>query len=117
MQSNEVTSLRISHKSHITPTQLPHGCHPCGLILCDNISMEDVGIKGWYTSPPSSRTPLFLYKGRVIYDPARKAAGIRPDCAAESVMWYQAQGDDYGLQKYLDEVEARKEALDNGRIS
>ena len=45
------------------------------------------------------------------------AAGIRPDCAAESVMWYQAQGDDYGLQKYLDEVEARKEALDNGRIS
>lgn len=36
------------------------------------------------------------------------AAGIRPDCAAESVMWYQAQGDDYGLQKYLDEVEARK---------
>ena len=34
------------------------------------------------------------------------AAGIRPDCAAESVMWYQAQGDDYGLQKYVDEVEA-----------
>ncbi len=30
--------------------------------------MEDVRIKGWYTSPPSSRTPLFLYKGRVIYD-------------------------------------------------
>ena len=45
------------------------------------------------------------------------AAGIRPDCASESVMWYQAQGGDYGLQKYLDEVEARKEALDNGRIS
>nr|DAD64190.1 MAG TPA: hypothetical protein [Caudoviricetes sp.] len=39
--------------------------------------MEDVGIKGWYTSPPSSRTPLFLYKGRVIYDPGRKAGGCR----------------------------------------
>ena len=35
------------------------------------------------------------------------AAGIRPDCAAESVLWYQSQGDDYGLEKYLDEVECR----------
>ena len=45
------------------------------------------------------------------------AAGIRPDCARETIMWFRAQGDDYGLQKYLDEIEARKEALDNGRIS
>lgn len=34
-------------------------------------------------------------------------SGIRPDCAAESVLWYQSQGDDYGLEKYLDEVECR----------
>ena len=35
------------------------------------------------------------------------SAGIRPDCAAESVLWYQAQGDDYGLEKYISEVETR----------
>ena len=27
------------------------------------------------------------------------AAGIRKDCAEETVMWYRAQGDDYGLEK------------------
>lgn len=36
------------------------------------------------------------------------AAGIRPDCARETIMWFRAQGDDYGLEKYLNEVEARK---------
>lgn len=35
------------------------------------------------------------------------AAGIRPDCAAETVMWYQAQGDDEGLEKYIAEIESR----------
>ena len=37
------------------------------------------------------------------------AAGIRPDCAQETVMWYRAQGDDYGLEKYLNEVESRQD--------
>ena len=45
------------------------------------------------------------------------AAGIRPDCAAESVMWYLSQGDDYGLEKYLIEVENRKGVSCNGGIS
>ena len=36
------------------------------------------------------------------------AAGIRPDCAAESVMWYQAQGDDYGLPKILGRGRSKK---------
>lgn len=37
------------------------------------------------------------------------AAGINPDCARDSVMWYMAQGDDYGLEKYVREVEHRHE--------
>ena len=36
-------------------------------------------------------------------------AGIQPDCARETVMWYRAQGDDYGLEKHLAEVESRHE--------
>ena len=35
------------------------------------------------------------------------AAGIKKDCAEETVLWYRAQGDDYGLEKYLNEVESR----------
>lgn len=35
------------------------------------------------------------------------AAGIRPDCARETVMWFQAQGDDYGLERYVKEAEDR----------
>ena len=42
------------------------------------------------------------------------AAGIRPDCAQETVMWYRAQGDDYGLEKYLTEVESRH--ANNGEV-
>ena len=42
------------------------------------------------------------------------AAGIRPDCASETVMWYMAQGDDYGLEKYLAEVESRH--ANNGEV-
>lgn len=61
----------------------------------------------------------FYDKGRVIYDSGRKAGGCRPStglCRRECDV-VSGPGDDYGLQKYLDEVEARKEALDNGRIS
>ena len=81
--------------------------------------MEDVGNKGCTRRSPPHGPPYFYTKDVWYMTPVERlvAAGIRPDCAAESVMWYQAQGDDYGLQKYLDEVEARKEALDNGRIS
>ena len=42
------------------------------------------------------------------------AAGIRPDCARETIMWFRAQGDDYGLEKYLNEVESRH--ANNGEV-
>ena len=35
------------------------------------------------------------------------AAGIKKDCAEETVLLYRSQGDDYGLEKYLNEVESR----------
>lgn len=35
------------------------------------------------------------------------AAGIRPDCARETVLWFRAQGDDMGLQRYIREAEER----------
>ena len=35
------------------------------------------------------------------------AAGIRPDSAMESVLWFRAQGDDMGLQRYIREAEDR----------
>ena len=35
------------------------------------------------------------------------AAGMSPDCAAETAMWYMAQGDDMGLQRYIREAEDR----------
>lgn len=42
------------------------------------------------------------------------AAGIRPDCSRETIMWFRAQGDDYGLEKYLNEVESRH--ANNGEV-
>lgn len=32
-------------------------------------------------------------------------AGIRPDCAVETVAWYRQQGNDQGLERYIQEVE------------
>ncbi len=34
-------------------------------------------------------------------------AGIRPDCAAETVAWFRQQGDDNGLEAYIQKVEDR----------
>lgn len=36
------------------------------------------------------------------------AAGIRPDCALETAYWYSKQGDEEGLEKYVREVEERR---------
>lgn len=33
-------------------------------------------------------------------------AGIPPACAVETVAWYRQQGDDNGLERYIEEVEA-----------
>lgn len=38
-------------------------------------------------------------------------AGIRPDCAVETVAWYRQQGDDMGLERYIQEAERRYERL------
>lgn len=35
-------------------------------------------------------------------------AGIRPDCAVETVAWYRSQGDDNGLERYVYAAETRK---------
>ena len=40
------------------------------------------------------------------------AAGIRPDCAAETVREYQRRSDPEGLEKYINEIECRTEASD-----
>lgn len=34
-------------------------------------------------------------------------AGIRPDCAVETVAWYRQQGNDNGLERYIQEAEIR----------
>ena len=37
------------------------------------------------------------------------AAGMSESCAAETAMWYMAQGDDEGLESYVVALEALKE--------
>lgn len=34
-------------------------------------------------------------------------AGIRPDCAADTIGWFRRQGDDRGLEQYVSQVERR----------
>jgi len=34
-------------------------------------------------------------------------AGIRPDCATETVAWFRSQGDDHGLERYILQAESR----------
>lgn len=37
------------------------------------------------------------------------AAGMSQDCAAETAMWYMAQGDDEGLEDYVTALEALRD--------
>lgn len=34
-------------------------------------------------------------------------AGINPICATETVAWFRRQGDDHGLEEYIQAVESR----------
>jgi len=34
-------------------------------------------------------------------------AGILPDCAEETVAWYRQQGNEHGLELYVEKVENR----------
>ena len=40
------------------------------------------------------------------------AAGIRPDCAEDTVAWYMARGDASGLETYINTLECRREVSD-----
>ena len=40
------------------------------------------------------------------------AAGIRPDCAAETIKEYQRRNDPEGLENYINDIECRTEASD-----
>lgn len=59
---------------------------------------------------------LFYGQGRVGYDSNREngSAGMSRDCAAETAMWYMAQGDDEGLEDYVTALEAGREARQYG---
>lgn len=48
-------------------------------------------------------------KGRDDMDAVNRLiqAGIRPDCAAETVLRYEAQGDPAGLKRYILDAETR----------
>lgn len=45
-------------------------------------------------------------------------AGINPSCAVETVAWFREQGDDHGLERYIQDAERRcsKEKERNERI-
>lgn len=85
--------------------------NPAGLFLCDNIIKEDVGDRR-YTSPPHvSHGLLFCKKGRVFLNAYERlvAAGFTATNAAETCMWYMAQGDDEGLEGYVQSCESYME--------
>lgn len=78
------------------------------IFLCKNLSMEDVRIKGWYTSPPSLTPSVFV--GKDVFDMTAiermVAAGMSEAAAAETATWYMAQGDEDGLEAYVISLEA-----------
>lgn len=41
-------------------------------------------------------------------------AGIPIEAAVDTAIWYMQQGDEDGLERYVMEVEARRERSDNG---
>lgn len=41
-------------------------------------------------------------------------AGIRPDCALDTCHWYEKQGDESSLEKYVSEAEERAERRKTG---
>ena len=41
------------------------------------------------------------------YEERLISAGIRPDCAVETVSWFKSQGDENALERYTKEAEER----------
>ena len=68
-------------------------------------------------SPPHG---LLIFMDRDVLDMTlierMVAAGMSRECAAETAMWFMAQGDDEGLERYVLEVESKKKwgAISNG---
>lgn len=73
--------------------------------------MEDVRIRGCYTSAPSLTPSIFVWKDVLNMTLVERlvAAGMSQDCAAETAMWYMAQGDDEGLESYVVALESLRD--------
>lgn len=41
-------------------------------------------------------------------------AGIRPDCALDTCHWYEKQGDESSLERYVEEAENRADRRKSG---
>lgn len=56
---------------------------------------------------------LFLFLGVQIMDYVSRLvqAGIRPDCAVETVAWFRSQSEDRKLEEYTRECEKRAGVL------
>ena len=70
--------------------------------------MEDVRNKGWYTSPPSLRPPDFLHKDVLILIlngseliARLVACGFTESAARDTCEKYAAEGDFYGLERFI----------------
>lgn len=73
--------------------------------LCENLSMEPRRAAG--NVPPLKARRFSSQKGRDEMDAVNRLiqAGIRPDCAAETVLRYEARGDAAGLERYVTDAE------------
>lgn len=72
---------------------------------------------GGGTRPTAKQPAGPLLKGRDDMDAVNRLikAGIRPDCAAETVLRYEAQGDAAGLEHYVLGAEARADERKGAR--
>lgn len=75
--------------------------------MCENQSMEPRRAAG--NVPPPTARRFSSQKGRDEMDAVNRLiqAGIRPDCAMETVLRYEAQRDTAGLERYVLDAEAR----------
>lgn len=66
---------------------------------------------GGGTRPTAKQPAGPLLKGRDDMDAANRLikAGIRPDCAVETVAWFRRQGDDSSLERYVSRAERKAE--------
>ena len=101
-QNSVVT--QIAHILYITPAWTP----PMRAYFLRQYSYGGREKQGLYTSQSSLRPPDFLDRGVFDMTPVERlvAAGMSQEGAAETAMWFMAQGDDEGLEKYVADVES-----------